>query len=305
MNNAYRKDTNVIKAVDTHHHLWDLKANYYPWLTDKVQPRVIGDYAAIRKDYLIGDFLADIADSGVVKSVHVQAEHDHSDPVRETRWLQAVADDPASRGFPHAIVAHADLGADNAEEVLAAHCNFRNMRGIRQSLIQHKVDPAAKDPRESPVWANNFKLMRKYALSFDTQLFHPDMGFGAELVGAHPDVQFILTHTGLPMEKGAEYLQAWRTGMKKLAQRPNMAVKISGFGFIDRAWTIESIRPLVLETIDIFGANRCMFATNFPVDKMSRGYGDYWRAFDEITRGFSDADRTALFSANAERFYRI
>jgi len=162
-----------MKAVDTHFHIWDLKANYYPWLTDKVQPRVIGDYAAIRKDYLVADYLADIAETGVAKAVHIQAEHDASDPVRETRWLQKVADEPASRGFPHAIVAYADLGAHNAEEVLAAHCESANMRGIRQSLIQHKVDPAAKDPRESPVWANNFRLMRKFNLSFDTQLFHP------------------------------------------------------------------------------------------------------------------------------------
>ena len=294
-----------MRAVDTHFHIWNLALNYYPWLTDKVQPRVIGEYAAIRTDYLAADFLADIEGSGVVKAVHVQAEHDPADPVRETSWLQGVADDPASRGFPQGIVAYADLGADNAEEILAGHCAFANMRGIRQSLIQHKVDPAAKDPRESPVWAANFKLMRKYNLSFDIQLFHPDMAFGAQLVGEQSDVQFILTHTGLPMQTDAVYLDAWRTGMRLLAERPNIAVKISGFGFLDRSWTADSIRPRVLETIDIFGVDRCMFASNFPVDKMSRDYAAYWRAFDEITRSFGAAEREKLFSANAERLYRI
>jgi predicted TIM-barrel fold metal-dependent hydrolase len=147
--------------------------------------------------------------------------------------------------------------------------------------------------------------MHKYKLSFDMQLFHPDMGFGAELLDAHPDVQFIMTHTGLPMQKDEGYLQAWRAGLHLLAQRPNCAMKISGFGFIDRQWTTASIRPLVLETIDIFGPDRCMFASNFPVDKMSREYGAYWKAFEEITRGFSEGERTALFSANAERLYRI
>ena len=292
--------------VDTHFHIWDLEANYYPWLTDKVQPRVIGDYAAIRKDYLIDDFLADAEGTGVVKAVHIQAEHDPSDPVRETRWLQGVADDPRSRGFPQGIVAYADLGADNAEEILAGHCAFANMRGIRQSLIQHKVDPAAKDPRESPTWASNFRLMRKYDLSFDIQLFHPDMAFGAELVGKQADVQFILTHTGLPMERhDADYMESWRRGMRLLAERPNLACKISGFGFLDRAWTEDSIRSLVLETIDIFGTDRCMFASNFPVDGMSTGYKAFWRAFDGITRGFSDSERGAMFRANAERIYRV
>ncbi|MGX7709432.1 amidohydrolase family protein [Methylobacterium sp. Gmos1] len=294
-----------MRSVDTHFHIWNLQENYYPWLTDKVQPRVIGDYAAIRKDYLVGDFLTDIAGTGVVKAVHIQAEHDASDPVRETRWLQAVADDPASRGFPHGIVAYADLGAADAEEVLAAHCEFPNMRGIRQSLIQHKVDPAAKDPRESPVWAENFKLMRKYGLSFDIQLFHPNMAFGAELIGAQPDVQFVLTHTGLPMRNEPDYRDAWRAGLRRLAERPNLAVKISGFGFIDRGWSVESIRPLVLETIDIFGTDRCMFASNFPVDGMSRSYAAYWDAFGRVTRSFSDAEREALFSGTAERVYRV
>jgi predicted TIM-barrel fold metal-dependent hydrolase len=291
--------------VDTHFHIWDLKENYYPWLTDKVQPRVIGEYSAIRKNYLIGDFLADLAGTGVQKAVHIQAEHDSSDPVRETRWLQQVADQPASRGFPQAIVAYADLGATDAEATLEAHCESRNMRGIRQSLIQHKVDPNAKDPRDSALWTQNFKLLKKMNLSFDIQLFHPDMAFGADLVGRNPDVQFVLTHTGLPMESSASYLDAWRGGMKLLAERPNLAVKISGFGFIDRNWTTESIRPLVLETIDIFGIDRCMFASNFPVDKMACGYAAFWTAFDTITAGFSMEERARLFHANAEGCYRI
>jgi len=179
------------------------------------------------------------------------------------------------------------------------------MRGIRQSLIQHKVDPNAADPRESKVWAQNFKLLAQRKLSFDIQLFHPDMDFGAELVGKNPDVQFVLTHTGLPMQNDAAYLEAWRKGMKQLAERPNLAVKISGFGFIDRAWTAESIRPRVLETIDIFGADRCMFASNFPVDGMATRYRKYWSAFEENTRDFSEADRNRLFHGNAERIYRV
>ena len=291
--------------VDTHFHIWDLKENYYPWLTDNVQPRVIGEYSAIRKDYLIRDFLADIGDTGVTKAVHIQAEHDASDPVRETRWVQKVADSAESRNIQQAIVAYADLGAENAAEILEGHCECRNMRGIRQSLIQHKLDPNAKDPRESAQWAQNFRLLERLNLSFDIQLFHPDMSFGAELIGANPNVKFILTHTGLPMENTPAYLDAWRAGMKLLAQHPNLDCKISGFGFLDRQWTTDSIRPLVLETIDIFGTDRCMFASNFPVDRMGGEYAAFWRAFDDITRGFSEDERAKLFHRNAERAYRI
>lgn len=294
-----------MNKVDTHFHIWDLQENYYPWLTDKVQPRVIGEYAAIRKNYLIKDFFEDVGETGVSKAVHVQAEHDPSDPVRETRWLQHVADQPASRGFPQAIVAYADLGATNAQEMLEAHCQYKNMRGIRQSLIQHKVDSTVKDPRESASFMRNFKLLEKLNLSFDIQLFHPDMAFGADLIGRNPNVHFVLTHTGLPMQSSDEYVAEWRKGMRLLAQRPNLSVKISGFGFIDRKWTVDSIRPWVVETIDMFGTDRCMFASNFPVDKMSRSYDAYWSAFDEITASFSDTERARLFHINAEKSYRI
>ena len=95
--------------VDAHHHLWDLRANYYPWLSDRIGPRMYGDYASVRRDYLVQDFRADIGTLPVRKSVHVPAEHDARDPVRETRWLQAVAGAPGSGGYPHAIVAYADL----------------------------------------------------------------------------------------------------------------------------------------------------------------------------------------------------
>lgn len=291
--------------VDTHFHIWDLKANYYPWLTDKVQPRVIGDYAAIRKDYLIADFLSDIGETGVTKAVHIQAEHDDRDPVRETRWVQGVADSAGSRGIPQAIVAYADLGADNAEAILEGHCAFPNMRGIRQSLIQHKVDPNARDPRESPTWARNFRLLKKLNLSFDIQLFHPDMAFGADLIAQNSDIQFVMTHTGLPMQRDADYLASWRAGLRLLAQRPNLAMKISGFGFFDRSWTTEFIRPIVEETIGIFGCDRCMFASNFPVDGMGGSYASFWEAYDVIARGYSESERAALFHGTAERVYRI
>ena len=295
----------AMQKVDPHFHIWNLKENYYPWLTDKVQPRVIGEYAAIRKDYLIADFLADTEGTGVCKGVHIQAEHDPGDPVRETRWLQSVADQPASRGFPHGIVAYADLGAANAQEILEAHCESRNIRGIRQLLMQHKVDPKAKDPRDSVLFKQNFKLLARLGLSFDIQLFHQDMGFGAQLIAQNPDVDFILGHSGLPMESSEAYLKEWRKGMKLLAACPNVTVKISGFGFFDRNWTVDSIRPIVLEITDIFGAGRCMFASNFPVDGMSRSYAAYWSAFEAITASFSDAERDGLFRLNAEKVYRI
>ena len=93
--------------------------------------------------------------------------------------------------------------------------------------------------------------------------------------------------------------------MRALAACPNVAVKISGLGMVDHHWTVESIRPFVLETIDLFGTARCLFASNFPVDKLFSDYASAWRAFDSITADFSASERTALFHDNAVRLYRL
>ena len=295
-----RKEGRIaMEIIDTHHHLWNLKENYYPWLTDKIGENICGEYAAIRKNYLITDYLADIANQNVVKSVHVQAGHDPSDPVRETRWLQTIADRPESCGIPHGIVAFADFSAPNVEEILEGHCQYRNMRGIRQTLHNHG------DLVQNLTWRKHLRLLKKYGLSFDLEVFYYQMADAASLAQDYPDVQFILCHTGLPARHDEAGLDGWRRGMRGLAVCPNIAVKISGLGMFDRQWTVGSIRPFVLETIDIFGIDRCMFSSNFPVDKMMSSYDVLWNAFKEITAAFLETDRVKLFHDNAARYYRL
>ena len=296
-----------LEIIDCHHHLWDLTANYYPWLTDKIGTRVCGDYAVIRKNYLLGDFFRDAAGLNLVKSVHVQAEIDHRDPVRETRWLQAVADGPDSRGFPHGIVAYANLADPDVEAVIEAHMRFPNVRGVRQLLHEGRLDPAhpAPSPLTNPIWRKNLDLLRRFGLSFDLQVFPEQMPGAVEVVGENPDLQFILVHTGQPRRRDAEGLQEWRRGMRALAEAPNVSAKISGLGMFDRAWTVESLRPFVLETIGIFTPGRCLFASNFPVDGMMSTYRRLWEAYDIITAAFSRDERTSLFAGNARRLYRL
>jgi len=171
--------------------------------------------------------------------------------------------------------------------------------------MQHKVDPSARNPLDSPLFLQNFRWLARLGLSFDLQLLPQDMAAGAALIAQREDTAFVLTHTGLPLQDDETSLQVWRQGMTRLARYPNVTVKISGFGFFDRQWTEASIRARVLETIDIFGAHRCLFASNFPVDGMARRYVDYWAAFDRITSAFSEAERRQLFQTNAERVYRI
>ncbi len=296
-----------MRIIDAHHHLWDLQANHYPWLLDPGTPRLYGDHAPICRDYRLADFVRDSANWQIVKSVHVQADHDFSDPVRETRWLQSVADDPENgRGLPNAIVAFADFSAPDIARVLEAHCRSPNMRGVRQALNGIVTNPAKHpDLLADERWHRNLGLLARFGLSFDLQLLTVQMERAAALARRHEGVQFILLHAGLPMDRSASGIDAWRDGLRRLAALPNVAVKISGFGMSDRAWTTESIRPLVLTTIDLFGVDRAMFGSNFPVDGMMASYDRIWQSFLDITAGFSADERTALFHDNAARLYRI
>ncbi|TCG04683.1 amidohydrolase [Paraburkholderia steynii] len=297
-----------MKVVDPHIHLWDLKTHHYPWLAN---PGVsfVGDARVLKHDYLIADLLKDAGDIELLKCVHVEANHDPKDPVEETRWLQSVADAEGSRSMPNGIVAAVDLAADNAAEVLEAHAAFANTRGVRQILNVHHdklYDYVGRHFMRDATWRENFRLLHKHGMSFDMQLYPSQMEEAVALANSHRDTQFIVNHTGMFVDRNsvAGY-RAWRDGMKTLAQCPNVAVKISGLAMFDHKWTVESLRPYVLETIDAFGVERSMFASNFPVDRQFGSYGDLWHAYASIVGDASDAEKDALFVRNAERFYRI
>lgn len=296
----------TLPIVDPHHHLYDLKTGNYPWLQGPMLERVFGDYSAIRRDYLIEHFLADIRDQNVVKTVHLQVEYDHNDPVAETRWLQGVAD---KHGYPHGIVAFADLASDDAQAVIEAHCEFPNTRGIRQCLNFHR-DPV-KTFIENPHlmsdsrWRQGYALLARYGLSFDLQLYYTQMEEAVALARDFPDTVIVLNHTGMPVDRAPDEIEGWKKGMKLLASAPNISCKISGLGMGDWTWTVDSIRPFVLHAIETFGVGRCMFASNFPVDKLFSSYNDVFNAFKRITRDFSLDERRALFHDNAERVYRL
>jgi predicted TIM-barrel fold metal-dependent hydrolase len=292
--------------IDPHHHLYDLEHYRYPWLQDGVQPIVFGDYSAIRKSYLIDDFLAETRDQNVVKSVHIDVGYDRTDPVSETRWLQSVADE---RGFPHGIVGYADLGQSDVQSVLEGHSQFKNIRGIRHTLNYHPdpvktyLDrPGIMNERE---WRAGYALLRRFGFSFDLQIYYSQMQDAYNLARSFPDTQIILNHTGMPVDRAPEDLEGWRKAMQRLAEAPNVACKISGLGMGDWKWTVDSIRPFVLHAIEAFGVDRCMFASNFPVDKLFSSYDDVFNAFKTITKGFSADERRKMFHDNAARFYRL
>jgi len=296
-----------MKIIDAHHHLWNLESLRYEWLKgpNQLSIHLAGDLTPIRKDYFVSDYANDTKNQEVVKSVHLQAEC--SDELAETRWLQSVAD---SHGFPHAIIAHADLSSPNLLDVLNAYRGMANVRGIRQLLNWDPSDPSmrmcGKDMLKDDAWQRGFEQLAQFGgLSFDLQVWYHQLPEAALLAKRFPQIQIILNHTGMPLERTEEATLLWRDGMKQLATCSNVAAKISGLGMTDHNWSVDSIRPYVLHTIEAFGVDRCMFASNFPIDKLLSDYDKLFNAFKEIVSGFPVQDQQKLFHDNASKFYRI
>jgi predicted TIM-barrel fold metal-dependent hydrolase len=296
-----------MQIVDAHHHLWDLGSLHYPWLASGGGEAMFGDYSPLCRNYLLRDYLADTSAFDVVASVHVQAEHDESDPAAESLWLQQVADGNA-KGIPNAIVAFADFNAPDVETLLARHAEVPNIRGIRQILTHHpdaRLSHASRNYLDDPDWCRNLGRLAVFDLSFDMQLYPHQMAQGTSLARDNADVLFIINHAGTPVGRDAEGRLAWTIGMRALAACENVVTKISGLGMFDPTWTTETLRPYVLETIEIFGTGRCMFGSNFPVDRLFSTFDRLYGAYFKITAGFSDDEKTALFAENAKRYYRL
>jgi predicted TIM-barrel fold metal-dependent hydrolase len=293
--------------IDPHMHLWDLDRHYYSWLQDTPLPNnPAGDMSPIAyRSYGLDDYLADTAGWNVVQTVHVECGLPPKDQLSETDWLQGLAD---ARGVVGGIVAGANLDDPSVEALLEAHAARANVRGVRQIVNWH-ADPAKTyGPRDlllDPQWRQGYALLAKYGLSFDLQLYPSQMATAAALAGANPDVPVIVNHAGMPTDRDDAGLKAWRDGLALLAQRPNVSCKISGLAMIDRTWTVDSLRPYVLQVIETFGPNRCMFASNFPVEKVHGSFGGFYEAYDAITADFGEAERALLFGGTAARVYRL
>jgi len=296
----------IQRFVDAHVHLWKLDHIRYPWLTPPFSPDgPNGSVEAIAHDYGLSQYFEDAKGFPVAKIVHIDAGAYPDDALKETHWLQNMA---YAGGLPNAIVAFAALNDPGVEALLDKHAQNRNVRGIRHILNWHPDPARTYTPRnlfEDETLATGYALLGKYHLSFDLQIYPNQMVDAHRLVSRFPNVPVMINHMGMPVLADADGLAIWRSGMQLLATLPHVSVKISGMGFFERDWTSDSVRPLILEVIERFGTGRVMFASDFPTDKLFNTYAKALSAYDTITADFSDAEREAMFAANAERIYRI
>ena len=294
----------MIPIVDAHHHIW--RQADLPWLQGPMLPRIFGPYEPIRRDYPIAEFLADIAASGVEKSVYVQCNWAKDKAVEEAAWVQGVADE---HGWPHAIVGYADLLSDDVAATLKRQAKFPLMRGIRMQLHWHENEmyrfAASPDLMSDARLRKNIRLLADYGWSFDLQVFTSQMANAAKLAADNPDITFILQHAGMLEDLSPQGRAGWREGMKRLAGQPNIVSKLSGLGTFIHRNDPRHIADIVGETLGMFGEKRCLFGSNFPIEKLWTSYADLAGAYRKALASFPEATQRAALSETAISVYRL
>ncbi|MGL4323063.1 MAG: amidohydrolase family protein [Beijerinckiaceae bacterium] len=292
------------RIVDAHHHLWDPVRNYHPWLRDEPMiPFRYGDYSAIRRPYLTADYRSDAAPWVIDASVYVETEWDPADADGEMRF---VSDLRRATGLPTVAVAQAWLDQPDCASVLEQHA----ARGFVRS-VRHKPRANPHPQQGSPggltdtAFRDGVRTLQPLGLRFDLQTPWWHLGEARQLADDFPSTQIILNHAGLPADRSPEGIAGWHEAMQILAGAPNVAVKISGLGQKGLPWTAAANRAIVLAVIDLFGVERCMFASNFPVDSLCASFATIFGGFESIVGDFGEAEKDALFAANARRIYAI
>ena len=312
-----------LSIVDPHHHLWK-REGMHTYLLDELH----GDTGAGHR---------------VEATVFIECGWDYRTdgrevlrPVGETDAVAAVAQTSASSGAAaiRAIVGFADLTlGDAVDEVLDAHIEAGRglFRGIRHATA-FDADPRIRRTHTrptaglmaDPAYRRGVQRMAAKGLSFDGWLYHPQIPEFATLARAVPDCIFVLDHLGGPLGIGpyegkrAEILETWRRDIADLATVPNVVMKLGGIGMEIYGVGFERrpVPPSSADLVDVwggpitfaieqFGAERCMFESNFPVDKVSCSYVTLWNAFKRIAAGASTDEKAALFRGTASRVYRI
>jgi predicted TIM-barrel fold metal-dependent hydrolase len=164
---------------------------------------------------------------------------------------------------------------------------------------------ARGDLMRDRAWRAGLGALARHDLVLDLMVYASQLSEAARLVGDYPNQLFVLNHCGSPIDRDAEGMRRWSEGLIAVARSPNVLIKISDLVAYDHDWTIDSLREVVFRCLNAFGAERAMFASDFPVASLHATFGQVYGAFKTIVSGFSASEQRALFFDNAKRTYRI
>jgi L-fuconolactonase len=315
----------MLPIVDPHHHLWERPG--WRYMLDDLLADTNSGHNIVATVFV------------QCRSMHRAGGPEEFRPVGETEFVNGVAAMSASGGYGATkicagIVGHVGLTLGRrASAVLEAHIRAGGgrFRGIRH-ITAYDADPTLMNPAYSPPpglmadksFREGFACLAPLNLTFDAWLYHPQIGDVTSLAQSFPGTGICLNHVGGPLAIGKyagkrdEVFAAWSESIRDLAACPNVVVKLGGMAMRINGWDFHektdppssetlaaAWKPYVETCIEAFGANRCMFESNFPVDKGSYAYAPFWNACKLLAKGASAAEKTDLFSGTAARFYRL
>ena len=312
-----------LPICDPHHHFWDYPQRRY--LLDELIEDTRGGHNVVSTVYM---------ECG---SMYRSAGPDHLRPIGETEFANGIAAMSASGQYGEmrasaAIVSFSDLSLGRAVgEVLDAHiAASQRFRGIRHATgwdphenVRNSHSKPSERMLSDPMFREGLAELGKRDLTFDSWLYHPQIGELTDLARAFPDQVIVFDHLGGPLGIGpyagkrAEIFGYWKKATAELSSCPNVVAKlgglvmpVNGFGFHQgskppsSAELVAATGDYYLHMIEHFGVERCMFESNFPVDRVSCSYTVLWNSFKRLTRGFSESEKAALFHDTAARVYR-
>jgi len=303
-------DVSTLRILDAHHHFWNFEGDgYYPWLQGEYNENFfLGDYTGMLQTFLPAQYREATAGYNVVGTVHVEAERARDQEVAETVFLKSLHD--ADARFPAAVVAHATFARSDVAEVLEGHAALGVVRGIRSKPVTSRTidESVTGQPGtlQDPAFVAGLALLEQHNFSWDLRVPYWHLTEAAEVIAGLPGIPVVINHCGLPLDRSDEGIALWRTGMQALAALPNTTVKVSELGLPRNRWDRESNERVVAETLEIFGFDRAMFASNLPVATLTAP--SFGEVVDTVLAGAAGAtpeQLDALFSGTAARVYRV
>lgn len=283
--------------VDAHVHFWDHSVPGLTWRYLEPgfdHPRLRGMHRLDAPRFTAVELAAQAGAYRPDAIVHVQScEEDRAG--LESAWVQSLAD---AEGAPEAFIARARIAEPDLDEVIAVNAVHRGYRGVRDM-----ASPATIGTDE---FTSGFDLLADRGSIVELLVPYPKYADVCALADRRPDATVVLGHAGLAEERDRDYFEAWSRHLSSFASRPNVVVKISALASgADPEWTVESIRPWIRHCVEVFGPDRAMFGTNWPIDRL---YGTYVRlveAYREAVADLGSPERAALFAGTATRLYGL
>jgi len=274
------------ERIDAHHHLWHYRASEFGWIGEEM--------ATLRRDFLVDDLRRAAQLAGISGTVVVQAR----ESLDETRWLLECA---RSSPIVCGVVGWAPLSSEKLPEILGGVDHADKLVGFRE-IVQGKPNGYL----DQPDFNRGIRELTALGLTYDILIYEHQLVEAARFVDRHPRQRFVLDHAAKP-KIAIQEVEPWRRHCHELAQRPNVACKLSGL--VTEAhwkhWTRETLEPYIDVCVEAFGPQRLLAGSDWPVCLLACGYSQWWKLLEDYFAGFSDDEVRMIFGGNAKSFYQL